>query len=121
MVGEQQQLLTTLPTEHQGLALDGAGRPSQRTGCCTVRTDVTFAHGTVTVEKKATRRAPARLTQVPMRSIRRAARMTSTAMPRVTPAPLNAPAAAMITAASSTNEASSSASAAAPTRQEPGR
>lgn len=121
MVGEQQQLLTTLPAEHQGLALDRAGSPSQRTGCCTVRTKVTFAHGTVTVLRKPTRRTPARLTHVPTRSIRRAARMTSTASARVTPAAPKPPAATMITAASSTNEASSSESAAAPTRHDPGR
>lgn len=121
VVGEQLQLLTTLPVEHQGLALDGAGSPSQRTGCWTVRTEVTLAQGTVTVDKKPTRRTPARLTQVPMRSVRRAATITSTAMPSVTPAPPKAPATPMITAASRTKEASSSASAADPTRHDPGR
>ena len=60
------------------------GSPSQRTGCCTVRTATTRSQGTVACLKKPTRRTPCALTQTPTRSSRSAQPMTSSATPKQT-------------------------------------
>lgn len=123
MTGDQGRTLIGLvpPYEEQRLPLHRAGSPSQRTGCWTVRTVTTWAHGTVWVWKKATRRRPCALTHVPIRSSRSAAPMMSSAMRPHTAPPPRPPVKAMITAANMTYEASSRSSAANPTRHGPGR
>ncbi len=86
-----------------------------------MRTATIRFHGTVRVKKNRTPRSPRALTHTPMRSSRRAQRMTTTAMPRITTASDREPVNAMMTAANSTYDASSSTSAATATRHGPGR
>ncbi len=97
------------------------GSPSQRTGCCTVRSSATSLHATVRVTKNPTRRSPLGLTHTPTRSVCTADPTTVRAAARQNPAPANPPAKATIIVASSMKADSRSSSAEMATRQGPGR
>lgn len=82
---------------------------------------MTWFHGIERVPKNPTRRSPLGLTQTPVRSSRRAVPTTASEAARPPTAPVQVPAATMITVAKSMNAPSRSSRAAMATRQGPGR